>query len=187
MPVAGEIVDPFVSASVWHVVQIQDIVSPGYCTLSGFKRSFGWEIKKGKGAKGSTVTLNEYPPSEGTITFKLWTPEHLLQWREFRDIWNYDPTKKPIKAVDIFHPVLADLGISQVVCKTIGMLDYKGKGLYEVTIELIEYNPPPKKPAVSTPASSEPREHPIYQNPNGEKSSESVLDQLKKIAGNPFG
>jgi hypothetical protein len=74
-------------------------------------------IKKEKGAKGSTVTLNEYPPVEGSITFKLWTPEHFTEWAEFRANFKYDPTKKPIGAVDIYHPSLAEIGVTSVVCK----------------------------------------------------------------------
>ncbi len=183
----SDVLDPITSAESWDSVLVAGIISPGVCKVTGFKRAFGWEIKKGKGAKGSTVTLNEYPPAEGSITFTLWTQEHFEQWREFRDIWNYDPTKKPVNAVDIYYPSLADVGIDRVVCKSVSAIEAKGKGLYEATVELIEYNPPPKKPAVATPKSSEPIERAVYQNPKAENTNESMIDKLKKLAGDPFG
>lgn len=154
MGAGSDALDPIFNPRAWDVIKVQGVASPGICKLSGFKRGFGWTVKKGKGAKGSTVTLDEYPPAEGTVTISIWEPEHFESWREFRDTWNYDPTKKPISAVDIFHPALADLDITRVVCKSIGALEHQGKGLYQATIELIEYNPPPKKKADATPSGS---------------------------------
>lgn len=138
----------------WDNVWAEGQPSPGYCELAGFKRPFGWEVKKGKGAKGSTVTLNEYPPAEGTLTLYFWEAVHFERWREFREIWNYDPTKKPVNAVDIWHPALADIDVTKVVCKDISALERVGGGYYKVVLSLIEYNPPPKKPANATPKGS---------------------------------
>ncbi len=146
--------DPFSSPESWDVVMVANTNTPGVAELSGFARPFGWEVKKGKGAKGSTVTLNDYPPAKGTLTLRFWTQDHFIQWAEFRAIWNYDPTKKPVAAVDIFHPSLADLGIDRVVCEEISAVEKESPGLYKVVIKLIEYNPPPKKPAVATPDGS---------------------------------
>lgn len=152
MGIGSDVLDPVTTPEAHDYIQVNGILNPGIAKLSGFKRDFGWEVKKGKGAKGSTVTLNEYPPAEGTVTLVFWLQDHFEQWREFRDIWDYDPTKKPIKAVDIYHPTLADLGINRVVCKSIGAVEPDSTpGLWKVVLTLIEYNPPPKKPAVSTP------------------------------------
>lgn len=148
---ASENLNPLDHPEEWDCVTIGGDVSPGICKLSGFKREFGWEIKKGKGARGSTVTLNEYPPVEGTITFSLWEPEHFDQWADFRENFKYDPTKKPISAIEIFHPSLADIGIASVVCKSISAIEPQGQGMFTITVALIEYNPPPKKSAVATP------------------------------------
>ncbi len=128
--------------------------SPGVCKVSGAKRGFGWDVKAGKGSKGSTVTLNTYPPAEFTVTFQFWLQDHFEEWREFRDIWNYDPTKKPVSAVTVFYPSLSDLDITRVVCKSISAIEAVGKGLYQAVVELIEYNPPPKKAADASPNGS---------------------------------
>lgn len=176
----SDLLDPITNPNDWDVVIVNGMASPGVAKISGFKRSFGWDVKKGKGAKGSTVTLNEYPPAEGTIELTLWEPEHFEEWREFRDIWNYDPTKKPISAVDIFHPVLADISVDRVVCKEIGQIEAQGQGLFKVTISLIEYNPPPKKAATSTPTSSQ-------SNANSKKApgntGDPVADELLRQIG----
>lgn len=170
--------DPILNPSAWDVVKIGGDLSPGLCKLSGFKREFGWQIKKGKGAKGSTVTLNEYPPVEGTITFQLWEPEHWDQWENFGAHFAYDPTKKPIAALEIYHPSLDDIGIRTVVCKSIGAVEHMGNGLYQIVVTLIEYNPPPKAAAVATPDHAEDKP----QKPAGNPPDPIAAAQQKEIS-----
>ncbi len=146
--------NPIANAESWHTVTIANEISPGACELSGFKRTYGWDIKKGKGTLGATLTFNESPPVEGTIKFMLWEDFHFVQWDDFRKHFKYDPTKKGASAVDIYHPSLADIDCKSVVCKSIGAIEHEGKGLYSISVELIEYHPPPKKSAVSTPDGS---------------------------------
>lgn len=166
---SSEAINPFANAELWDVVQIGETTSPGICTVSGFKRTHGWEVKKGKGVKGSTITLNEFPPAEGTIKFLLWTPEHFVAWGAFRPLFKYDPTKKTVNAVDIFHPALDDIEVRRVVCKDIGQVEKEGPGLYSITVSLLEYNPPPKKNATSTPKASS-------NTSNSSGSGDPVLD-----------
>lgn len=185
---ASDDLDPIGNPQGWDVVTIGGVDSPGLCKLSGFKRDFGWQIKKGKGSKGSTVTLNEYPPVEGTLTFRLWTRSHFEEWALFRDNFKYDPTKKPISAIDIYHPALADIGVSSVVCKSISALEHQGEGLYQLTVELIEYNPPPKASAVGQPsgaASTSTNKGPgTPPDPIAEAQKKEIADLLKQ-AGTP--
>lgn len=148
--------NPLENATDWDTVQIGLKTSPGICTISGAERKFGWDIKKGKGTLGGTLTFNESPPVEFSIEFELWEPSHFVEWDTFRTLFKYDPTKKSTTAIDIYHPSLADLDIKSVVCKSLGAIEHKGKQLYSVKVDLIEYHPPPKKSAVSTPDTSKP-------------------------------
>lgn len=147
--------DPITDAQAHDLVEIGGIENPGICTLSGFKRETEWDIKVGKGTKGATVTLSQLPPAKGSIKFQLWTPEQFRIWNEtFRPLFLYDPTRKAVNAVDIYHPYLADLGIKSVVTESISIPDPDGKGSFFITVELLEYLPPPKKSATSTPSGS---------------------------------
>lgn len=174
------VLDPFSNPQDWDVVSIGGVTSPGLAKLSGFKRQFGWQQKKGKGARGSTVTLNEYPAAEGKVTFSLWTPEHFQQWASYRALFKYDPLKKKVSAVDIYHPSLADIDITSVVCQNIGAIEHQGLGLFTIDIDLIEYNPPPKAAAVSTPDNS--KTSTPTGKPNGTTPDPIADAQQKEIA-----
>ena len=59
-------------------------------------------------------------------------------------------------AFDVYHPTLADLGISSVVTVSIGGVVYVGDGEYNATVELMEFTVPPQSSAVATPTSATP-------------------------------
>jgi hypothetical protein len=185
---ASDDLDPINNPEGWDTVTIGGVESPGLIKLSGFKRVWGWQIKQGKGSKGSTATLNEYPPVEGTLTFRLWTREHFEKWALFRPNFKYDPTKKQISAVDIYHPALADIDCSSVVCKSISAVEHLGDQLYQIVVELIEYNPPPKAAAVATPSGAAPtgsNKTPGTQPDPIAAAQQAQITQLLKEAGTP--
>lgn len=148
-------VNPFDSPQDYDFVEIGGIECPGICQLSGFKRPTEWDVKKGKGTKGGTATLSQLPPAKGSIKFLLWSQLHFEIWDTvFRAQFLYDPTKKTVNAVDIYHPALANIDIHSVVTESIGAVEHESKGLYSITVELLEYLPPPKKSATGTPDGS---------------------------------
>ncbi len=150
---------PYVSNPIEHArdydaIELAGQEFGGLVIVKGFKRPFGWDIKKGKGVKGGTLTLGEFPPAKGTITFVLWLPEH---WRTLADIteaFNYDPSKKKSSPIDVYHPDLARLEINSIVCENIGGQENMGKGKYQIAYDVIEYLPPPPKDASATPNGS---------------------------------
>lgn len=147
-------VNPLDNPEAWDSVQISGQPSPGLCKLSGFRRNFEWDVKKGKGTIGGTVTFVGRPPAKGSITFKLWTPAHFAQWDLFRPLLKYDPTKKAVQAVDLYHPSLADVDMNSFVTENVGAIEHDGNGLYTIAVDFLEYFPPPKASAVSTPSGS---------------------------------
>ena len=151
---ASGALNPIDNPQFWDTITIAQAVSPGVCKVSDFKRAHEWDIKKGKGTIGGTVTFVGRPPAKGSITFYLWTPLHFEQWETFRKQLKYDPTKQAVTAVDIFYPSLADVDIKSVVTESIGSIVHEGKQLYSIVVEFLEYFPPPKKSAVSTPDGS---------------------------------
>ena len=149
------VLDPITNPQAWDVVKLGQSTSPGVCELSGFKRGHEWDIKKGKGTVGSTITFVARPPAKGSIKFKLWTAAHFDAWATFVALLKYDPTKKAVQAVDIYHPSLADIDITSVVTENIGIIVHEGDGLYSRTVDFIEYFPAPNVSAVSTPTTSQ--------------------------------
>jgi hypothetical protein len=146
--------DPIANPQSWDVVVIGTQTSPGFCKVGEFKRAFEWDVKKGKGTLGGTVTFVGRPPARGSITFYLWTREHFTAWDTFRDLLKFDPSRHAVQAVDMFHPSLADIGVNSVVTESIGNIVHEGSQLYSITVEFLEYFAPPKASAVGTPTGS---------------------------------
>lgn len=147
-------INPIRNPEAWDKIEIGQTESPGSCKLSGFKRANEWDLKKGKGTVGATATYVGKPPAKGTVTFYLWTEDHFNQWDAFRPLLKYDPTKKVVQAVDIWHPSLADIDVNSVIVEDIGAIEHEGKQLYSIVVTFIEYFPAPKKSAVGTPTTS---------------------------------
>jgi len=146
--------NPIDNPQEWDVVFVSGVRSPGIIkdgNLGEWKRTHDFDIKKGKGTLGATVTFTNKPPAEGTITFMLWTAAQFAAWDSFLPLLKYDPTKKTVTAVDIYHPALDAIDVSSVVCTKIGNVVHEGKQLYSITVDFLEYFPTPALSAVSTP------------------------------------
>jgi hypothetical protein len=143
--------NPLDSPQAWDVVVISGVTCPGIVEMGEWKRQHDFDVKKGKGTVGGTVTFVQKPPAEGTIKFLLWTAEQFAAWDTFLPLLKYDPTKKTVSAVDIYHPALDAIDVSSVVTTKIGNVVHEGKQLYSISVDFLEYFPPPNASAVSTP------------------------------------
>jgi len=152
---ASGAVDPITQPQAWDVVLIAQQTSPGLARVGEFKRVHEFDVKKGKGTLGATTTFVGKPPAKGSIVFRLFYASHFVAWEQFRPLLKYDPTKQNIQAVDIYHPSLADIDVNSVVCESISNIVHVGNGEYNVTVEFLEYFPPPKASAVGTPTGSQ--------------------------------
>jgi len=177
MPSAS--LNPIDNPQDWDVIRIGGVTSPGVCSVSDFKSKHEWDVKKGKGTYGATLTYVGRPPCQGTIKFKLWTPAHFIAWASFRDLFNYIPDRKAVTPIDIYHPALADVGLNSVVCEGVGQVVHEGEQLYSITVELIEYFPSPKANITATPAGSKSK----APNPNSPvgASDDPVADAQQKV------
>ena len=145
--------NPIQAPEQWAQIVLAGVTSPGVCEVKEWKRHHEWDIKKGRGAFGATLTYTQRPPIKGTIEFKLWTPAHFAAWDDFYPLFHYDPTKsgnQVVKGISIYHPALAALDIKSVVTEFISNPVHKGEGLYEISVELIEFFKPPPGSAIST-------------------------------------
>lgn len=182
-------INPIANPQAYDTILIGGVENPGIVPpggISGFKREHEWDVKKGKGASGATITYVQRPPAKGSIKFWLWNAAMFSDWEEFRPQFKYDPTKKNPQAVDIFHPTLADLDIKSVVCTSISALEHDGYGLWTCTVELMEYFPPPKKSAVGTPSTSQTNTNPNANvQPNAQDAQQAEIAALMAQASAP--
>jgi len=150
------LLDPIDNPNAWMVLLVENQPTPGWITnMSGFGLKTGWDVKTGKGAKGASITLTNQPPSKGSITWTIggqFARLHFSQWAEFLPRFKYAPDKNAsTNAVAVYHPALADLGVTSVVVEEIGMWQHMGRVKYERKIDFIVWTPPPAASIVSTP------------------------------------
>lgn len=154
----------------WIYFVLNGMVSPGTIPrggVKGFGRATGWDIKRGKGTRGATLTLKDQPPCEGSITLQLigpgglyfdGSPSHdFADWDAFvAGVLSTPVTQQAAQGLGIYYPGFSAIDLSAVVIKHYSTLDHVGRGLYHVTIQMIEWSPPLPKSIVSTVASTKP-------------------------------
>lgn len=185
MPTILGNVDPYNFPTQWDTIQLGGVQSPGICYVGEFKRSHEWDVKKGKGTLGGTITFVGRPPAKGSIKFLLWQASHFVQWDAFLPQLKYNPTKQTVQAVEIYHPSLAAIDLSQVVTESIGNVIHEGGNLFTITVEFLEYFPPPKTSATSTPTMAQPNTDPSANPPDPYAAQQAQIGQLLQEAQTP--
>jgi hypothetical protein len=148
------IADPLLSPGDWNTVTIGGLALPGMVRVTG-ARKYDWDKKTGKGAAGTTTTLKGKPAAEFEVELTLWDSTHFPIDDLIVSSISFDPEKGiPVVARDLYHPALAQLGISSSVAEEIGALEHQGGGLFKRKIKFIEYRPPPPVNASATPTQS---------------------------------
>jgi hypothetical protein len=156
--------------NLWTYFLLRGSPSPGSIPrggIRGFPRETGWDVKKGKGTKGATLTLKDQPPCEGSITLQLIGPggfyatgqpsTDFAQWDTFvSNVLAISPEQQKAEGLAIFHPAFAAIGLTSVVVKHYTPLEHQGRGLYTATIQMIEWTAPPSVSIVSTVSSNAP-------------------------------
>jgi len=148
--------NPISGPAVWDTYTLQGQAAPGVIALDGirgFERKTVWDRKIGKGQTGATLTLVQQPLAEGTIETWLWLPSHFEAWDYFyADVLQYFGSKQAIvNAAEISHPALYRLNITNVVVGYVSPIRHRGKKLYSVTVQYIEWTPQPTSTIVNTP------------------------------------
>ena len=164
---AGAPPDPYASPEAWDYVRVAGTMSPWIATVEEFTRKWDFDEKHPKGGKGSYLTFTGNHFARGSIEFWLLAgPDpsspiganytHLSDWYKYSLLFKYDPTKTIATPVDIYHPSLAMIGVTSIVCEDIHNPVRRSIGLYSVKVSMIEWGPPPPVSVVSTPVASRP-------------------------------
>ncbi len=153
--------DPFALPELYDIVVIAGVASPGVAKVSRGGRKYKWDKKDGPGTAGANVTFRGIDLCEFSIELTMWNSEQLAAWDVWRDLWQWDPTKKvkgktpKIQPVDIMHPILDGLGVHWAMPVEVGQLEYQGGGKWTATISAMEYKPPGKKNVTGSPSGTQ--------------------------------
>lgn len=170
---------------LYSSIVVAGVRSPGVVvSITGNDRKIGWDIKKGSGQAGATMTRTSEDPVPFTVTIYLATDEDFALWADFKELIDSTVSGPSPKALDIFHPDLAEQGISSIVKDTSVGTVHDGKGGQTKALKLIEYRPPVKKGGSPSGAKTKPPDKP---DPNAEKLAElaSLTDEYKRTPWGP--
>jgi hypothetical protein len=132
----------------WDTAVLGGVTLPGLARIDGLELGSKWDVKEAPGSDGATETYQGYTPSPFQLVLRIWLPE---QWSAFLPLakqFRPRPGKETPKPVDVVHPDLAVWGISKVIIRKIK--PKKTDGIYEVSFDLLEYFPQPKKTVTTT-------------------------------------
>jgi hypothetical protein len=146
--------NPITDPELWHRATIAGRDTPGVCTVTGIERERKWDEKEGPGASGALLTFRGIKLSEPTLKIRMFVA---ADYDAYNDLAAYLKTFADNGgAVDFWHGSVEGLDIRSVVIVSIGapVIVKEGDSLYEATIKLKEYRPPPKTNATKTPDGS---------------------------------
>ena len=164
--------NPIDDPDLYDHIELGDVESPGVVTLSGHDRKIGWKINSGNAQKGATTVRSCDDPVEFTASFYLADEDDFNDWPAFLEVVNATVATKSSKAVDIYHPDLAENGITSVVKATVMGTVHDGKGGQTRVVKFLEYKPP--KPAGGGPKGSK-------ASAKAPDPNQAALDEIAKL------
>ncbi len=185
------ILNPFdAPAEAYDVVWVSGVPSPPTAQVTGFDFKEDWDIKKGKGKAGASMTDQGAPPIKGKVKIRMTTPEHFTQlyaWEKALPVQANSKGGKDVEAADIAHPIINRKGVSSVVLERAGQETDEGGGLWSAEYDFIAFKKP--VPAGGSPAKSEPskawRNTPPNNDDNAQSKEQSEIDRLAAQAAKP--
>lgn len=132
------------NASLWDTLVLDNT---GYAFLvdvdgKGFERKI--DARHSAGREGAHLRWKGWPPRDFTVTVTCWLPEHFLALDAFVRVLapqGGDATRRAAYH-EVYHPALAQVGITQCVVKSATLLKRAAQGRYEQRFEFVEYSPP---------------------------------------------
>lgn len=118
----------------------------GKVRIRGAERFYKVDIKNPPGSDGWTITYRGIEPKRFEIDFYIWTQ---AQYDYFTGsvipAIYYSGTKKQVQALQVFHPALSAVNITQIFVNSIGAIEQISDDLmFRCTVKVSEYlNPPP--------------------------------------------
>lgn len=124
--------------------------SPGIATILGASSPRRWDERKGYGLSGAFVVFRGLGLSKWTVQLRLYTEEDWRTWDEWKEVVKKPPVsaqgdlgffRRP-RALDIWHPILEDLGIKSAVVEDLLQPLQTADGEWTIEIKMIEFRRP---------------------------------------------
>jgi hypothetical protein len=167
----------------------------GKLEIRGAKRWYKWQQKNAPGKKGADQTFRARWPQPFQIRLFVWTHDDWGPLLELLDWFNYDatklgPTGTDVKPIDIYHPQLSIVDISQVVCDWVQApeVEQERSGWAIATIQLREFAPAVNAPVVSPKSTGKPAATPFLVDSGAgvqaqiQTQSTGILDLSSQLA-----
>lgn len=174
---------------LYGVISLGGKTSPGKVTLSGHDRKINWDVKAGRSLDGARMTLKDIPPVEFSASFYLMKDDaqgidDYADWDAFVPVIKSTIKGTTPKAIDIYHPDLAENDIKSVCEALIGGRTYDGKGGCTIVVKFQEYRAPKKKGG--SPSGSTTKPQPDPNDPNAAAKAE-LAALTQQYQNTPWG
>lgn len=127
--------------------------SPGVAEVTGADSVRELQERRGYGLGGAFVVYKGIKLIKPKIVIRLFTDQHWVDWHEWKRLVERPPTGTRGRAMDIWHPILEDQGVTSVLVESVSQPTQTNDGEWTITIACTEYRRPVR--ALSTPAGSD--------------------------------
>jgi hypothetical protein len=146
---------PFEDPKLWDTITIGGQDWYGLFKIRGAARQYVWDTKDAPGVEGANQTYRGKRPKVFHIDFYIWTNDFWLQWEDFSQNFKYSGVKGDVQPVEIYHPSLDAIDISQILCRDLGALErVSDDGMWMVSVEVEEFFPPLPVNATESPTAA---------------------------------
>lgn len=119
--------------------------TPGLAELVGASALLRWDERKGYGLSGATLVFRGAGLAKFTLRLRLSSARDWADWHAWKSVVAAPPLGKRARALDIVHPLLADLDITAVVVSEVLQPEQVEDGVWKIDIKLLQW----RKPKVS--------------------------------------
>lgn len=134
--------------------------SPGLAVISNVDSPRMWDERKGYALSGARVVFRGQGLSRPIVTLRLFTDDDFAAWHDWRPILDLPPREQLAPdagfaqrsvfrrgrlALDIWHPILEDLGVAKVVVENVTQPRQVADGEWNVVINFIEFRRPVRR------------------------------------------
>lgn len=128
--------------------------SPGIAEVRGADSERDIQERKGYGLSGARSVYKGIKLIKPTVVVRLSTEKDWEEWHAWKPLLDRPPTGQRARALDIWHPILEDQGVTSVLIAKVGQPERtKDDGEWSITINMTEWRPP--QPALSSPDGSD--------------------------------
>lgn len=189
------VINPTDVPEAYDIFFLAGRASPGVCKLETAGRETGWDEQKAKGQDGATTVKNGSKLVKFTVTLTLWKDgqdDHFAAYETWKAVLDTPVKAKDPKALDCYHPVLAELNVRSCVVAKRGALEPATgnmTGGATVKIEFLEFSPPKSAPSTA-PDGSKNKTNPdpnadVRADVQGKTERNEALKQMRDQYNNP--